>query len=517
MARGSRLGRRLLLLHLLLLLLPIGGMLYLRSFERRLLEREERAMVAEARWIAAALAHPRLAAPGAPIAPEAARELLRARVRPLDARVRVVGADGRLLADTVPFARPARRADFEERGERRSWLYRAGASVWSFFGFLNRRERPRYASEPAPQVGAPLDTPEVARALAGGYGAATRLSSDGRFLVLSSAVPVASGGRVVGAVLVSRTTLGVLAALDRVRLDVFRVLVACLAVALAVSVVFSRALVAPLVRLRDQAERLLDARGRIARRFSTVARSDEIGDLARALAALSERLAETVGELERFAADLAHELKNPLAAIRSAAELAAEVDDPAERQRLKAIAEREVGRAERLLSELAAWAALEREERGSEPRATAIAPLLARLAEGWTRRRPGVEVRLAGEPPAARAPLEESRLARILENLLDNAVSLAPDGSAVEIAARAAGGAVEIEVADRGPGIPEEHRERIFERFFSWRPQEEEETNHLGLGLDIARSLARRAGGELVAENRSDGPGARFRLRLPAA
>ena len=553
------LGRRLVLLNLALLLLPIGGMLYLRSFERTLLEHEERAMVAEARWVAAALGSPRLtpitasasstaSPPAAPDAPDSdlgprvdsepltaarAAALLRNRERPLDARVRVVDVQGKLLADTVPLARRARVRRVNEvaespelRAERESWIYRTGASVWSFLNFLRGAERPRYRQEPPAALGSTFDTAETTKALAGGYGSATRLSSDGRFLVLSSAVPIRSRGDVVGAVIVSRTTLAVLEALDRVRLDVFRVLLACLAVALVVTFVFARTTVAPLVRLRDEAEQLLDARGRIASRFSTLDRSDEIGDLARALAALSERLDRSVGELDRFASELAHELKNPLAAIRAAGELAADVQDPAERQRLRSITEREVGRAERLLSELQAMAALEKEEGSSLRGVTELGPFLVRLAAGWSRRRPGVDVVVRGEVPEVAVALDETRLARVVENLLDNAVSLAPEGSAVELAARKLGDEIELDVADRGPGIPEEHRERIFGRFFSWRPQEGEgdfhedtapERAHLGLGLDIARTIARRAGGELEAANREDGPGALFRLTLPRA
>ncbi len=524
MARGARLGRRLLLLHLLLLLLPIGGMLYLRSFELTLLAQEERAMVAEARWVAAALALPASAEPGAALTARSAGALLQARERPLDARIRVVDAEGRLLADTVPLGRGGRHrnaAGIEPRARRESWIYRAGASTWSFLNFLRGAERPRYRQEPPAALGSRYETPETARALAGSYGSATRLSPDGRFLLLSSAVPIRGGGAVVGAVVVSRTTLAVLEALDRVRLDVFHVLFVCLAVALLASLLFSRFLVAPILRLRDEAERLIDARGRIASRFTAVERSDEIGDLARALAKLSDRLEATVGELERFASELAHELKNPLAAIRAAAELGAEVDDPAERQRLLAITEREVGRAERLLSELQAMAALERDEGAETDRATDLAPFVARIVEGWAQRVPGVDVVVLGALPPVRVALDETRLARIVENLLDNALSLSPPGAAVEISARKLGDEIELDVADRGPGVPEEHRERIFDRFFSWRPEGESaierERTHLGLGLDIARTLARRAGGDLTCAGRAGGPGALFRLTLPKA
>ena len=215
-------------------------------------------------------------------------------------------------------------------------------------------------------------------------------------MTLHSAVPVTDGGRVAGAVLVSQSTIRLFRQLDQSRLGVFRVFVASVVVAAVLSLLVSTTFVRPLRHLRDESHVLLDRRGRIRRRFGGSRRRDEIGELARALEELSRRLEEHARFTESFAADLAHELKNPLASVRSAAEMLAEVDAPAERRRFLAIVQREVARMERLLAASRELARIDAGIETEERPAVDLAELLPAMVEGYRLRgQSGISLELA--------------------------------------------------------------------------------------------------------------------------
>ncbi|HEX2163946.1 MAG TPA: ATP-binding protein, partial [Thermoanaerobaculia bacterium] len=333
----------------------------------------------------------------------------------------------------------------------------------------------------------------------------------------ASAAAAVGGRPVVGAVLVSQSTGRVLAALREVRLSIFRVFLASVAAAVVLSLLVATTILRPIGRLRREAQAIVDRRGRLTGGFGGSAKLDEIGDLARALEELTGRLRRHLAATEAFAADVSHEFKNPLASIRGAAEMLAEAGTAAERRRFEAIVLSEVARLERLLSGVAEVSAVDAEQ-APEPGRTDVGEMVRSLAEAHRLRRAAVplDVRLPAEPLAVAMPPE--RLAQVLDNLLDNAAGFSPPGAAVELAAERAGGQASIAVADAGPGIPAEHVERVFDRFFSFRPAAgpAARDGHAGLGLSIARALVEAHGGSLVAGNRPQG-GARFEVRLPLA
>lgn len=512
-------GPRLLLFNALLVFLPVAGVLFLDTYEGQLLAEQERSMVEQGRVLAAALSE------RGDLQPEDVRPTLVQLRQRSKARIRVVDPEGRVLGDTSLLG-PRAEADADDaygpRGE--GWLYRIGAlpfRIWRKFG----PPRPAHGSADVYTSGGPLDGQEIRAALAGRYGAATRISSGGqRSVTLYSALPITDAGEPVGAVLVSQSTYRILRALYRVRLDVLRVFIASLAGAVVLSLLMSRTIARPLVKLRNQAETLLD-RGRLRGRFETSQRRDEIGDLARSLEALRARLEAHIRGVEGFASDVSHEFKNPLASIRTASEMLAEVDDPAERKRFAGVVAREVARLEELLS---AVREISRLDAGlddglddAQRRSIDLRELIAGVVEAHRLRGDG-EVSVSG-PAELRTVASPERLARAVANLLDNAASFSPPGAAVEIALADDPDALRISVLDRGPGIPEEHLGRIFDRFFSYRPAGEADartqrsdsgTTHTGLGLAIARALVEGEGGRLEAANRSDG-GTRFDLVLP--
>jgi two-component system sensor histidine kinase ChvG len=508
--RVSRIGLRLLAFNLLLVFLPVAGLLALDVFEEHFLAAQERAMVQQGRLLAAALSE------RGPIDPADAQAILVRLDRRLTARLRAVDPKGTLLADSSLLGpRRERPADAAEaRDARGHWLYRLVT------GALRLADPGRGGGDAPPPdefyaAGEPLRGPEIQAALEGRYGAATRVSPGQRSLTLYSAIPVRSDGGVVGAVLVSQSTWRLLQDLYDVRLAILQVFLASVAVAAVLSLIASTTIARPLARLRAEAAALLDRRGRLRGRFGGSARTDEIGDLARALEELSRRLEQRSGFMESFAADVSHAFKNPLAGIRAAAELLEKSEDPARRERYRAMVERDVSRLERLLGAVREIARIDADLEDEAPEAVPLGELLGGILEAF-RLRYGAARRFALEtgPEPAVVRAAPARLAEAFENLVDNAAGLAPAGSEVRVEVRREGAEAVVAVRDRGPGIPEEHLDRVFDRFFSWRPDEPGDGGHMGLGLAIAKAVVEGYGGTLRARNEPSG-GACFEARLP--
>ena len=517
----SRIGRRLLAFNLLVVFLPVAGILYLDVYERELLQTQERGMVQQARLVAAALGS------DDSVAGDEAMALLRRLGRRGDSRIRVYDVRGTLLADSldVPVERQERNAAVDGRssggGVRQRLLYRLGA--WLVQARVAGNRLAEVILTPAPEERNPpvvrTETPpEVQAALRGRYGAATRPTPGQRSLSLNSAVPLRSNGQVVGAVLVSQSTYRILGALYAVRLRVFQIVVASLLAAALITIVLSASIVRPLVRLRHAASVLGDGLSPVAVTFPGTARRDEIGDLARALEELTRRLDAHVRLLESFAADVAHEFKNPLASIRTAAEMLADAPRDSDRRRFAAMLNRDVDRLERLVSGVRELARIDAQLAHEDVAPVDVGALVHDIVSGLrlTTACP-IELRVTGPETSLPVVASHERLAQVLENLLGNACSFAPPGTAVTVLVGEVDGQCRIAVEDLGPGVPTEHLGRIFDRFFTYRPAETPgRRDHAGLGLAIARAIAEGYGGSITAANRPDG-GARFEVRLPVA
>jgi two-component system, OmpR family, sensor histidine kinase ChvG len=509
----ARIAWRLLLLNTLLVFLPLAGLLSFASFEHQLLTAQERAMVQQGRLLAAALAGPE--------ALDAARAeaVLRALERRTEARLRVVDRERIVVADSALLG-PRQVAKLDggssydrPTSSRDAWIYRLGAGLYRWLRGEPALD-PLAPAAGAERLGARLDGSEIEAALAGRYGALTRRTPGTRSLTLSTAIPVRSAsGEIVGAVVVGQSTARILAALWTLRLDLFEIVLVASLVAAGLSLLFAGTITRPLARLRAEAEQLTDAAGHLRRRFRGSTRQDEIGDLARALERLTARLDHQLAASERFAADVAHELKNPLAAIRSASELAADAEDPADRVHLARLVAQEVGRLERLLGQIRELGHLDSAEPTRAANPVALGPLVDELLAVFRERFPALAFARTGGTPEATVHVPAELLARLLENLVDNAASFSPSGGRVEIRLAAEGDEAVVTVTDEGPGIPESHLGRIFDRFFTHRP--EGGPRHDGLGLALAKAIAERHGGTLQARNRHPGPGALFELRLP--
>ena len=251
-------------------------------------------------------------------------------------------------------------------------------------------------------------------------------------------------------------------------------------------------------------------------------RSDEIGLLARAVSDMSQSLRHRIDNIEAFAADVTHELKNPLASLRSAVDGLDRVEDPELREKLKTIVREDVARLDRLISDISEAARTDAELarahiRAGRPRAAdrATRPQLGNTPRERAMRGSLLPVRARTARSVMGKP---DRLARAINAIIDNAVSFSPPGGLVEIAVARVGDEVRIRIDDEGPGVPAEAREAIFNRFHSVRPESENFGRHSGLGLAIAQAIVNGHDGEIDVQDRDDAPsGARFTIRLPAA
>lgn len=515
-----RLSTRLLLFNLLLVFLPVSGLFYLDLYERELLTQQEKGMVQQGRLLAAALGGRE-----ALTAEDAAALLARLEAR-TESRLRIFGATGLPLADSSR-GTPPRTADrrypsdpgneaARASPERRNPIYRLGAALFRLAEpLLAGREESAGEARRGPRESGLK--PALAAALSGRYGGGVERSPGQRSLTLHSAIPVkgsGGSGEIIGAVVVTQSTVRVLRSLYAVRLRIFEILLVSTGAAILISILLATTISRPLARLSAQAADLVDRRGRLRGRFQGSKRRDEIGELARALEALTARLEGHLGFIESFAADVAHEFKNPLAAIRNAIELLDGEGSAEEHRRLSNLALAEISRLERLLGSVGEITAIDARLEAEPTERVAVRDLLAGLVEGFRLRHPTLRFELDTSEEKLWTRASPDRLAQAFENLLDNAASFSPPDGKIALRLRSTETQVGVEISDQGPGIPAADRERVFERFFTARPEGRTTSPHAGLGLAIVRAIVEGYGGNVrAAEGRLGG--ATIEVRLP--
>ena len=257
-------------------------------------------------------------------------------------------------------------------------------------------------------------------------------------------------------------------------------------------------------------------------------RNDEIGDLAKALEAMTGALHDRIVLNERFAADVAHELKNPLTSIRSAVETSEVVDDPDVRDRMRAVIAKDVVRLDRLITDISNASRLEAEIAREKATNVDLKRLLEDLVSIWqdTRKdgQPNVVLNLETHEGDLSLKAREGPLAQVIRNLVENARSFSPENGTVTITAVREPTHIVMKIDDEGPGVPEDKLEKIFERFYSDRPKGAQFGNNSGLGLSIVKQIVETHYGQVYVQNRkqnkADGSsgevlGAQFVVRLP--
>jgi two-component system, OmpR family, sensor histidine kinase ChvG len=514
----SRISIRLLAFNILLVFLPVASFLFLDTYEKQLLKEQEESMVKQGRLLAAALSEEGI------VLKEYAEEILIRLERRTDARLRVIDPEGRLLADSSsigieeepqPILTLDQEAGESEEDEETDWLYDLATLPFRLYRKffqppLPVDEETEFYSDEQYILG-----PEVKVALEGKYKAVWRLSAGGqRSVTLFSALPIQTKNRVTGAVLVSQSTYKILQNLYEVRLDIFKIFLITVGAAIIISFILSATIARPLRNLRNEAEAILDRRGRLTRLFTHTKRRDEIGDLTRALEELTRRLDKHISFIESFASDLSHEFKNPLASIRSAIDIALETDKKKDQKHFLSMALRDISRMERLLSGAKEISRLDTSLKEEKRQKVNLVSLLSHLVESFRLHTERIFFCFKHSEKPVEIYASPERLIQVCENLLDNAVSFSPKNGTVEVSLLHEDSHVIIGVSDEGPGIEEENLESIFDRFFSFRPGKGKKDEHTGLGLSIAKVIVEGYGGSIFAENRKK-QGAVFWVKFP--
>ncbi len=502
-SRRLSLTTRILAVNLLPLALLGGGIFYLDGYRSQLLDERYKMARIEAQITAEALAG----------ATKERQEALLVQIgKEQRMRMRIFDAEGLLWADSFALDEPA--FVFADPSK----------DDWSddFAQTLDRIIDTVVAAEPVedyiePESNVANSWPELARARETGLSQIQlRDWSDGS-PVITAAAPVGTNGvtllttrnalDITEAVRAARTTLGI---------GVFLALVG----SILLSLYLARTIVIPLRTLSTAAQRVRLGRDRDVEVPRLPDRRDEIGLLARAVSDMTDTLRDRIDAVEHFAADVAHEIKNPLASLRSAVESLDRVDDTDLRAQLLGIAQHDVRRIDRLVTEISDASRVDAEISRARFEPIDLAALTQAILDRRASRGRDGDVAIEFTRPMAEAPVMgvPLRLERVIENLLDNATSFSPAGASVYVTIVVDDECIDLAIEDDGPGIPEEDREKVFRRFHSDRPKEEDFGNHSGLGLAMARTIAEAHHGRLLAMN-SEGErtGARLVLRLPNA
>ena len=359
--------------------------------------------------------------------------------------------------------------------------------------------------------------PELVRAREQGRTQIELRRAPDRTPVITAAAPVGLNGATL---LTTRNAVDITHAVRSARTSLLAIIALALFVSIILSLYLARTIIEPLRRLGRAAVRVRLGREREVEVPRMQERGDEIGVLARAVSDMTATLRERIDAVESFAADVAHEIKNPLASLRTAVESLVKVKDEALRAQLIDIAAHDVRRIDRLVSEISEASRIDAELSRAKFEAIDLASLIANVARAREDRglnagcRIGID-RAGGPAVVLGVPL---RIERAIDNLLDNAVSFSPPGGTIDVHVRRKDGQVVASICDEGPGIPESEREKVFRRFHSVRPETEGFGDHSGLGLALARTIAEAHDGSLSVADRPDGrPGACLVLELPAA
>ncbi|WP_210207878.1 sensor histidine kinase [Bosea caraganae] len=557
---ASSLTRRIVVLNLAGLVALLVGFLYLNQFREGLIESRVQSLLTQGEIIAGAIAASATvetdsitidpdkllqlqAGESAGIAddpldfsinPEKVAPLLRRLVTPTKTRARVYDKDGMLTLDSRNlYSRgDILRLDLPRLGEpdeppllERTWnmlrnrLGRADVPTYDDFENANGRSYP-----------------EVARALNGVPASIVRVNTRGQTIV-SVAVPVQRFRAVRGALLLSTQGGDIDSIIAGERYAIFQVFAVAAGVMTVLSVLLAGTIAEPIRKLADAAQRV--RRGVKSREeipdFS--GRHDEIGHLSGSLRDMTKALYSRIEAIESFAADVAHELKNPLTSLRSAVETLPRARNDDARSRLMAVIQHDVRRLDRLISDISDASRLDAELARNEAEPVDMAQVLEAVVglQNQVRRegQPGIELKIerrGGQRPGGPNDFlvmgHDSRLGQVMVNLIDNARSFSPPDTPVRVILSRVGPDVLVSVEDDGPGIPDHALERIFERFYTDRPNEGFGQNS-GLGLSISRQIIEAHRGSIRAENRSDPAndnesdaeaclGARFVVQLPA-
>ena len=496
------LTHRILALNILTLLLVALSTLYLDLFRHRLSKERTQQTRLETATAVAAMSH----------VPEADwPALLATASKVTHDRFRLYGPDGSLLIDSWRLTGPTYELIDPSK---QKWTKDVARALDHVFNVLVRAKPLDDYVEP--KVDRLEAWPEAVQARKQNRRSTTIRNAPDMTPVISSAIPFAGG-----VLLATDNDRTFTRALRKERSVIVAAMTVVILISVLLSMFLARTIVRPLRRLAVAAHRVRLGRAREVNVPRLPTRTDEIGLLARAVSDMSQSLRQRIDNIEAFAADVTHELKNPLASLRSAVDGLDRVEEPELRHKLMTIAREDVGRLDRLINDISEAARTDAELARATFERVDLGPIIEQIVSSWETRREKGDARIAFARPRKDTAVvmgKPDRLARAINAIIDNAVSFSPPGGLVEIAAAHVGDEIRIRIDDEGPGVPPEAREAIFNRFHSVRPEGENFGRHSGLGLAIAQAIVQGHDGEIDVHDRDDAPsGARFTIRLPAA
>ena len=550
----SSLTRRILFLNLAALIVLVTGILYLNQFRDGLTDARVESLMTQGEIIAAAIAASATVDTDAitidpekllelqvgqslnptdqlesfdfPINPELVAPLLRRLISPTRTRARIFDREANLLLDSKHLYSRGQilRYDLPAlEGEEPDLLERIGKFAANL---LRRTDLPVYREQPG---GSGSIYPEVIRALTGNRSSEVRITEKGE-LVVAVAVPVQRFRGVLGVLMLSTEGADIDNIVAAERRAIFRVFGVAALVNVLLSILLASTIANPLRRLAAAAVRV--RRGAKSREeipdFSD--RQDEIGNLSRALRDMTNALYARIEAIESFAADVSHELKNPLTSLRSAVETLPIAKNDESRKRLMDVIQHDVRRLDRLITDISDASRLDaelaRQDAAKVDMKKLVGDLVGLVRDGGRHKKPvEIDLKVAKPPQGASGFVvvgHDLRLGQVITNLIENARSFVPDeGGHILITLSRTERRVILSIDDNGPGIRAENIDRIFERFYTDRPGSESFGQNSGLGLSISRQIIEAHGGTLTAENIPGGKpgdirGARFVISLPA-
>lgn len=526
-ASGASITRRILAVNVFALAVLVVGLLFVGQYRQGLIDSEITALTTQAEMFAAALGESAVGGTDGQsqyLRKDNAGQIIRRLAAATHTHAQLISKDGKVLTDSAQLAGPGGAVKVEELPPPPEDDTFTRSLLNSFDRFLRELLRDEERLDRSVQSDAPPgQLPETKSAMSGEDSHAVRLGDDD-VLSINVAVPVQRYKQVLGALMLSKDTRNIDEAVFQVRLDIFKVFGIALLVTVLLSIYLAGTIARPLHNLAAAADHIRQGLSRQYKIPDLGNRSDEIGHLGGALRDMTEALWLRMDAIERFAADVSHEIKNPLTSLRSAVETAARVDDPDQQKKLMTIILDDIQRLDRLITDISDASRLDAELSRAEMRPVDLDALLRTLSDLYhaTEADKGISVSLElTEGQSMVISGLEDRIVQVLRNVIGNAISFSPAGGRIIVKAARADGRILVSVEDEGPGMPPGSEESIFERFYQERPEDEKFGTHSGLGLSISKQIMETHGGEIWAENRMDPAGkvigARFVISLPDA
>jgi len=534
-AKRTSLTRRIVGLNLIGLGLLVMGVLLLNDFRGKLIEMRTASLETQGKIIAIAIAESATSDAGmSALDPDQALGVLLKLSEPVKVRAQIFDRGGRLMRDTALVAQRDGAGQIELLPTE---TRQAGGAILAWLGQAMRAMRAAlFSSGPNQEtLGGVAQDQEVFAALGGAVARGERVNERGELIVLVS-IPITRLRAVLGVLVLSTQGGDIDAIVESERMSILQVFLVALATSIVLSVLLANAIARPLRRLAEAAEASerggrggddgdpSPGAGRVEIPDFT-SRRDEIGDLSGALKRMTSSLYTRIEATEAFAADVAHEIKNPLTSLRSAVETMRLARDEHSKERLLQVIEHDVARLDRLVTDISNASRLDAELVREARETFDLRALLAQLVQYNQERAAKRGASLIAELPPGPMPILglEGQLAQVFVNLIENAISFSPNGGRIRILAAwrdgGTGRGVIVRVEDDGPGIPDENLGSVFERFYSERPDSESFGDHSGLGLSISRQILQAHGGQIRAENiglpGTSRRGARFIVDLP--